>query len=227
MTLRARIGESSSHGRPRGLPVPADFEVRPAPAAEPGVAADVLYLSVDPYLRGRLSGRHVTGPIVPGEPMDSELVVRTAQDSAVGPAGTLARAFGPWQERVHLPEDALVPLAADLDPPSLALRRGRHAGAHGIRRRPPYPAPRRGETAVISSAAGPVGATVGQLCKAAGARAIGIARQRGKARLAGPASRLRRLHRPPRIRPGRAARAVPGTGSTCTSTTSAATCCRR
>ena len=161
--------------RPRGVPTVDDFELRPAPPADAGVAADVLYVSVDPYLRGRLSGRHVTGPIAPGDPMDSELVVRTAQDSAVGPAGTLARAFGPWQDRVHLPEAALVPVAADLAPPSLALgvvgMPGLTAYAGVQRILQPLP----GETAVVSAAAGPVGATVGQLCRAAGARVIGIA----------------------------------------------------
>ena len=166
--------------RPSGLPVPEDFELLPAPAEGPGVAADVLYVSVDPYLRGRLSGRHVTGPIAPGDAMDSELIVRTVQDSAVGPAGTLARAFGTWQDRVHLSEDALVAVAPELDPPSLALG---VVGMPGLTafagvRRILQPAP--GETAVISSAAGPVGATVGQLCKAAGARAIGIAGSEAK-----------------------------------------------
>ena len=161
--------------RPRGLPALDDFDVRPAPPPGPGVPTDVLYVSIDPYLRGRLSGRHVTGPIAPGDAMDSELVVRTAADSAVGPAGTLARAFGPWQERVHLPEAGLVRLPDRLDPPSLALGVVGMPGltAYAGVQRILHPMP--GETAVVSAAAGPVGATVGQLCKAAGARAVGIA----------------------------------------------------
>ena len=160
--------------RPHGRPVPEDFGLQPAPASGEGVAADVLFVSIDPYLRGRLSGRHVTGPIAPGDAMESELLVRTAEDSVVGAAGTLARAHGPWQERVHLPAESLTTVAADLDPPSLALG---VLGMPGLTafagvRRILQPAP--GETAVISAAAGPVGATVGQLCRAAGARAIGI-----------------------------------------------------
>lgn len=160
---------------PRGLPSADDFALRAAPPAGAGVPADVLYVSVDPYLRGRLSGRHVTGPLLPGDPMDSELLVRTARDSGAGPAGTLARAFGPWQERVHLPEAALVPIPDDVAPRSLALGvlgmpgLTAYAGVNRILR------PSPGETVVVSAAAGPVGATVGQLCKAAGARVIGIA----------------------------------------------------
>ena len=160
--------------RPEGSPVPDDFALGPVPMSESGVAAEVLHLSVDPYLRGRLSGRHVTGAIAPGEPMESELIVRTLEDSAAGPAGTLARAFGPWQARVRLPESALIPIPEGLEPPSLALG---VLGMPGLTafagvERILHPAP--GQTLVVSAAAGPVGATVGQLCKAAGARVIGI-----------------------------------------------------
>ena len=160
--------------QPDGNPVPDDFALHPVPMRESGVAAEVLYLSIDPYLRGRLSGRHVTGAIAPGQPMESELIVRTVEDSVAGPAGTLARAFGPWQSRVRLPEQALNPIPDGLDPPSLALGvlgmpgLTAYAGVERILQ----PAP--GQTLVVSAAAGPVGATVGQLGKAAGARVIGI-----------------------------------------------------
>ena len=112
--------------------------------------------------------------------MDSELIVRTVQDSAAGPAGTITRAFGPWQDRVFLPEQSLAPVPDDLDPPSLALgvlgMPGLTAYA-GVRR---MLRPSTGETVVVSAAAGPVGATAGQLCGAAGARVIGIAGSGGK-----------------------------------------------
>ena len=159
---------------PEGNPVPEDFALRPASKGQSGVAAEVLYLSIDPYLRGRLSGRHVTGAIAPGEPMESELIVRTREDSAAGPAGTLARAFGPWQAWVRLPEPTLTPIPDGLDPPSLALGVLGMPGltAYAGVERMLQPAP--GQTLVVSAAAGPVGATVGQLGKAAGAKVIGI-----------------------------------------------------
>ena len=161
---------------PRGLPRPDDFDVQPvAVPTGAGVLADVCYISLDPYLRGRLSGRHISGPIGVGETMDSELVVRLAEDSATLPAGALARAFGPWQERVRLPAESLTAVPAHLDPPSLAL------GVLGMPGLTAYAGvtrmlrPNAGETVVVSAAAGPVGATVGQLCKSAGARVVGIA----------------------------------------------------
>ena len=168
---------------PRGLPQPSDFEVVPAPASDgPGVLADVLYISVDPYLRGRLSGRHLSGRIAAGTAMDSELVVRLAEDLPTLGAGVLARAFGPWQERVRLPAESLTPIAPDLAPPSLALgvlgMPGLTAYAGVTRMLRPGP----GETVVVSAAAGPVGATVGQLCKSAGARVVGIAGSDAKRR---------------------------------------------
>ncbi len=161
--------------RPTGAPAVEDFALRAVPLGPPGVACDVLYVSIDPYLRGRLSGRHLSGPIAPGDVMTSEVVARTVEDSDAGPAGTVARAFGPWQHRAYLAEDALIPVSGDVDPPSLALGvlgmpgLTAYAGVERILQ------PASGETAVVSSAGGPVGATVGQLCKAAGARVIGIA----------------------------------------------------
>ena len=162
--------------RPEGRPAPADFAVQPA--AQPdgeGVLCEVLFISLDPYLRGRLSGRHISGPIAVGEAMSSELVLRVAEDRGGFRAGSRVRAFGPWQRFVRLPADALTPVPDSVAPASLALgvlgMPGLTAYAGVTRLLQPQP----GQTAVVSAAAGPVGATVGQLCKAAGAKVVGIA----------------------------------------------------
>lgn len=167
--------------RPEGLPRPEDFALEPAAEPEgPGVLCEALFISLDPYLRGRLSGRHISGPIAIGETMTSELVLRVAEDGPGCRAGNLVRAFGPWQRRARLPADALKPVPAGIDPPSLVL------GALGMPGLTAYAGvtrllqPESGQTAVVSAAAGPVGATVGQLCKAAGARVVGIAGSREK-----------------------------------------------
>ena len=161
---------------PHGQPVESDFALRET--AEPagnGVLCQTRFISVDPYLRGRLSGRHLTGAIMPGQAMDSELLVELLEDSDHLAAGSLARCFGPWQNRVRLPSEQLLGIDATVTPASLALgvlgMPGLTAYA-GINR---YLKPEKGNTLVVSAAAGPVGATVGQLARMAGAKVVGIA----------------------------------------------------
>lgn len=160
---------------PEGKPTVSDFALQPAPPLDdPGVLADVRYISVDPYLRMRLSGRHITAPIGAGDPMSSELIVRIAEDSGAFRVGDLARTFGPWQRSVRLPLRELAPVPTGVDPPSLALGvlgmpgLTAYAGVTRLLR------PNAGQTVLVSAASGPVGATVGQLCKAAGARVVGV-----------------------------------------------------
>jgi len=161
---------------PDGQPVEENFELVEAPEPDgDGVLCATRYISVDPYLRGRLSGRHLTGAILPGSPMDSELIVELLEDSPSLPAGSLARCFGPWQTQVRVLPEQLIPVDAALSPPSLVLgvlgMPGLTAYA-GINR---YLKPEPGNTLVVSAAAGPVGATTGQLAKLAGATVVGIA----------------------------------------------------
>ena len=160
---------------PAGVPAVSDFALRPAPPLEGlGVLADVLYVSVDPYLRGRLSGRHITAPIAAGDAMNSELVLRVTEDADGFRAGDLLRGFGPWQQSVRLPVEGLARIPAGTDPPSLALGvlgmpgLTAYAGVKRLLR------PQAGQTILVSAASGPVGATVGQLCGAAGARVVGV-----------------------------------------------------
>ena len=160
---------------PAGVPTLSDFALEPAPAPVGlGVLAEVLYISVDPYLRMRLGGRHITATISAGDPMSSELILRVAEDAGGFHAGDLVRAFGPWQRSLRLPADALTPVPAGVEPPSLALGvlgmpgLTAYAGVNRLLR------PEAGQTILVSAASGPVGATVGQLCKAAGARVVGV-----------------------------------------------------
>jgi len=154
---------------PEGIPSETDFEL--VDAAEPGaegVLCETLYISVDPYLRGRLSGRHLTDAIKPGSFMESELILRTEN-------GEIVRGFGGWQTRQRLPQTSLTPVPDRCNPPSLALgvlgMPGLTAYAGVTRLLKPQP----GETLLVSAAAGAVGATVGQLAARAGTRVVGIA----------------------------------------------------
>ncbi len=162
--------------QPSGVPVADDFALLAAPEPQgEGVPCETLCISVDPYLRARLSGRHLSGAIAPGEAMSSEAVLRVQADAHGFKAGQLVRAFAPWQRRADLPADSLTRIDPQIEPASLALgvlgMPGLTAFA-GIER---LLQPRPGETLVVSAASGPVGATVGQLGRLAGARAVGIA----------------------------------------------------
>jgi hypothetical protein len=165
--------------RPIGVPTEADFALAEAALAAP-VDGEVLvrptHLSLDPYLRLQMANRHLSGDLRPGDVVVSEAVgVVEASCSASFAAGDTVAGFMGWQERAVLPARALRRLDFGGLPASLAL------GVLGMPGLTAYAGvtqllkPGRGDTLVVSAAAGPVGATVGQLAKARGARVIGIA----------------------------------------------------
>ena len=176
--------------RPQGVPVPEDFEVGEAELPTTGVECRSLYISLDPYLRGRLSGRHLTGPISPGQCMTSEMVLEVTRSGHGFRVGDLVRGHGPWQDRLRLPPQALHPVSGHIQPVSLALgvlgMPGLTAYA-GVRR---LLQPQPGETLLVSAAAGPVGATVAQLGRIAGARVVGMAGSEPKCQWLRDAARL-------------------------------------
>ena len=168
---------------PRGVPMPGDFAIDPrAEVGERGVLCRTRYISLDPYLRGRLSGRHLSGPILPGDAMSSELILEVIESAQGFSAGEMVRAHGPWQHRVRLDADTMQRVPGDVRPASLFLGvlgmpgLTAYAGVQRILQ------PSAGETLVVSAAAGPVGATVAQLARIAGARVIGIAGSEKKCR---------------------------------------------
>ncbi len=168
--------------QPEGVPVPEDFALEVAEAGDEGVLCRTRYISLDPYLRGRLSGRHLTGVIPPGDAMSSELILEVAEAAEGFDAGELVRAHGPWQHQVRLRSEALQRVPNDIEPASLLL------GVLGMPGLTAYAGiktilqPKPDETLIVSAAAGPVGATVAQLGRIAGARVIGIAGSEEKCR---------------------------------------------
>ncbi len=161
--------------QPQGVPVADDFEIGEAEVASTGVECRSLYISLDPYLRGRLSGRHLTGLISPGDPMTSETVLEVVESGHGFVAGDIVRGHAPWQHRMRLPPESVHPVDRQIRPASLALGvvgmpgLTAFAGVHRLLQ------PSSGETLLVSAAAGPVGATVAQLGRIAGAHVIGMA----------------------------------------------------
>lgn len=166
--------------RPRGMPLPEDFalvtkETRAPREGEALVKA--LWLSIDPYMRGRMNeGKSYATPVKLGGVMGGGSVGRVVESRAEGlAAGDLVLGYGGWQEYWTERGDQLRKLDPAAAPPATAL---------GVLGMPGFTAwygltqigrPRAGETVVVSAASGAVGAVVCQLARLAGARVVAVA----------------------------------------------------
>ena len=166
--------------RPSGMPRRADFELREQPIPSPGageVLTRTVWLSIDPYMRGRLADRKSYAPPVQiGEVMTGETVGEVIASEApdFAPGDIVVGARG-WQ--THAVSRAAQLAKVDRHGPPLSTYLGvlgmpgttAYSGMTDIGR------PKAGETVVISAASGAVGSVAGQLAKRAGARVVGVA----------------------------------------------------
>jgi NADPH-dependent curcumin reductase len=166
--------------RPSGVPRRADFELREEPIPEPGpgeVLTRTIWLSIDPYMRGRLWDRpSYAAPVQLGDVMTGETAGEVIESNHPGFApGDLAVGSRGWQTHSITPGDRLTKL--NRDGPRLST----HLGVLGMPGTTAYSGmtdigrPKAGETVVVSAASGAVGSVAGQLAKRAGARVVGIA----------------------------------------------------
>ncbi|HEX3594539.1 MAG TPA: NADP-dependent oxidoreductase [Polyangiaceae bacterium] len=172
--------------RPEGEPQLSNFRIETAslPDVPSGrVLVRNTYLSIDPYMRGRMSDRaSYAKPVGIGEVMVGGTVGRVVESSAKGVGkGDLLVGYGGWQEYAVLnPEDvSVLPVPSDL-PPSAALGVAGMTGATAYLGLLKIGQPKPGETVVVAAASGAVGSVVGQIAKLEGCRAIGIAGGREK-----------------------------------------------
>lgn len=136
-----------------------------------------VYLSVDPYMRGRITGiRTYADPVNVGDVMQGGTVGQVVESKAGGfAAGDYVTGFWGWQEFAAVDPKTLTKLDAKLAPVSTAL------GVLGMPGMTAYFGfleicqPKPGETVLVSGAAGAVGSLVGQIAKIKGCRTIGIA----------------------------------------------------
>ena len=166
--------------RPTGVPTTADFEIADGPMPDPGNGEGLvrgLYLSLDPYMRGRISGaRSYAKPVDVGAVMEGRVVgqVVRSRDPGLREGDYVYGGYG-WQLYSAVPAKGLIKLDPNEAPLSTAL------GVLGMPGLTAYVGlseigrPQRGETVVVSAASGAVGAVVGQLARRAGARVVGIA----------------------------------------------------
>jgi NADPH-dependent curcumin reductase len=174
--------------RPKGRPTLENFRATDAAMPElpaGGVLLRVLYLSLDPYMRGRMDDRKSYAKSVGlGEVMVGESVCEVIGSDRSGYAvGDSVLAPTGW--RTHAVFGPTTPLRK-LDPKMAPITTG--LGVLGMPGFTAYAGlmiigkPRQGETVVVAAASGPVGSLVGQLAKMAGARAVGIAGGKEKCR---------------------------------------------
>jgi NADPH-dependent curcumin reductase CurA len=166
--------------RPSGPPTAENFrlEAVPMPSLPPGgLLLRLLYLSLDPYMRGRMDdAKSYAKSVDIGEPMRGESICEVIASDRPGYAkGDIVLAHTGW--RTHAAWDG--PNLRKLDPKVAPITTG--LGVLGMPGFTAYSGlyvlgkPKAGETVVVSAASGPVGSLVGQLAKMAGARAVGIA----------------------------------------------------
>ncbi|WP_175940297.1 NADP-dependent oxidoreductase [Caballeronia sp. BCC1704] len=166
--------------RPQGEASADNFrlvETPLAPLGEGQVRVRNHYLSLDPYMRGRMND---TKSYAPPQPLNEVMIGGTvgevieSRNPAFKPGDKVVGMFG-WQEHgtsdgkgMQIVDTTHVPLSAYLGPVGMP---GVTAW-YGLNR---IIEPKAGETVVVSAASGAVGSVVGQLAKAAGCRAVGIA----------------------------------------------------
>jgi NADPH-dependent curcumin reductase CurA len=166
--------------RPQGRPKPSDFRLEETAIPTPGAGQILLrveYLSLDPYMRGRMDDRKSYAQPVPlGGVMEGESVATVIASKHPGYSeGDIVLARTGW--RTHALSDRVD--LRKLDPAIAPVTTG--LGVLGM---PGFTAygglrvignPKPGETVVVAAASGPVGSLVGQLAKMWGAKAVGIA----------------------------------------------------
>lgn len=166
--------------RPTGSPVQDDFreEWRPISVPGPGeLLLETLYLSLDPYMRGRMSDEaSYAAPIALGDVIVGRTISRVAaSNTSAFEVDQIVLATSGWQSYAVSDGQGLRVLDPNAFAPTLALGVLGNSGFAAWVGLNEIAHVTAGDTVAVAAATGPVGATVVQLAKAAGARIIAIA----------------------------------------------------
>jgi NADPH-dependent curcumin reductase len=167
--------------RPIGEPTPDNFRTEDyeLPAPGPGeVALRTLWLSLDPYMRGRMSDApSYAAPVDVGQVMEGRAISEVVASKAAGlAAGDLVFGNTGWQTHAIAAAGNLKKLDR-----AVGVSLPAHLGVLGMPGMTAYAGlleigrPKPGETVVVAAASGAVGQVVGQIARLKGARAVGIA----------------------------------------------------
>ena len=166
--------------RPQGEPTPTDFRLEevPIPELKDGeILMQTVFLSLDPYMRGRMS----EGPSYAASTGLGDVMIGGTVSRVIGTRnpkfkeGDLVSSYSGWQEYQVSNGSGLFKLDPRIPRPSYAL------GVLGMPGLTAYVGtldigqPKTGETLVVAAATGAVGSVVGQIAKIKGLRAVGIA----------------------------------------------------
>ena len=174
--------------RPKGKPVMENFQTNDVELPEikdKEVLLEAMFLSVDPYMRGRMNdAKSYTPPFEIGKPITGGVVAKVLKsNSASFKENDIVTGNLPWQQHCIAAENGLIKVDTSIAPASYYL---------GILGMPGLTAyfglmhigkPKVGETVVVSGAAGAVGIVVGQIAKLHGCRVVGIAGSDEKVKL--------------------------------------------
>ncbi|OCP16297.1 NADP-dependent oxidoreductase [Ensifer sp. LC163] len=166
--------------RPDGKPTSDNFKIGHAAVPEPAdgqVLLKIVYLSLDPYMRGRMNaGKSYAKPVEIGDVMEGGTVARVVRSRHPDfTEGDFVLSHSGWQSYALSDGAGLRKLDPSAAPLSTAL---------GVLGMPGFTAyaglltigrPKPGETVVVAAASGAVGSAVGQIARIKGARAVGIA----------------------------------------------------
>ncbi|HYW03080.1 MAG TPA: NADP-dependent oxidoreductase [Gammaproteobacteria bacterium] len=171
--------------RPRGWPDQSNFEYAEVPVPEPAdgeVLVRNIYMSVDPYMRGRMNDvKSYVPPFQVGKPLEGHAIgqVVRSRSSELAEGDLVSSMYG-WREYFAAPPSPaggmpLMKVDPDLAPLPAYL------GVLGMPGLTAYAGlleigqPSTGETVLVSAASGAVGSVVGQIARIKGCRAVGMA----------------------------------------------------
>jgi len=166
--------------RPAGAPKPADFRLVEVDAREPGpgeILVRNIYMSVDPYMRGRMNEKQTYAQAWQvGQPADGRAVgeVMRSQNPRF-PVGAIVVSNLGWREHFVSSGEGVLPIDRGLAPLSAflgVLGVPGFTGWYGLKE---IGKPKEGESLVVSGAAGATGSLVVQIGKILGCRVVGTA----------------------------------------------------
>ncbi|WP_413809751.1 NADP-dependent oxidoreductase [Streptomyces sp. OE57] len=175
--------------RPQGWPKPEDFALREASVSEPGPGQALvrnLYMSVDPYMRGRMNDvKSYTPPFQLDRPMEGGAVGKVVASNAEGiSVGDHVLHFGGWREYATVDAKSAVKVDPEVAPLPAYLGVLGMPGLTAYAGLLEVASFKEGDAVFVSGAAGAVGSEVGQIAKLKGAsRVIGSAGSDEKVRV--------------------------------------------